>query len=169
MALGRRSSSMKKDCPPPFELVRYRSFGRKRITVDVESWDMETGPSTPLKRHCSGNNMAVAELESLPQELLVKVICGVNHEDLKQLVLVSKPVSEATSIARELHFAYSTPRKVRANFDFDIDEIETPRAPRAVRGHKRLSEKDASELSVSLFGSPKRKGSLFMDMEIDDL
>ncbi|CAN0852708.1 F-box protein SKIP27 [Linum grandiflorum] len=184
MALGRScSSSMTEEEQQqtvPFELVRYSSFGRKRITVSLESWDMETGPVTPtLKRHCSEAAIAMAaatELESLPQELLVKVICGVNHDDLKQLLFVSKPIAEATSIAREIHFAYRTPKKVRAfrspAVDFEMEDIETPGAPRAVREYKLLSRKVASDLSVSLFSSPepaKRKGSLFSDMEIDEM
>ncbi|CAN1147586.1 F-box protein SKIP27 [Linum perenne] len=75
-------------------------------------------------------------LHNLPQDLLIKILCGVNHEDLKQLLLVSKPFTEATSIAKRLHFAYSTPTKVRAfrssspvDFELEAKEIETPGAP----------------------------------------
>ncbi|CAI0407231.1 unnamed protein product [Linum tenue] len=191
------SSSCGEECPP-FEFGRVRSFGRKRIVISQNlacCWDSEMSPRTPLKRLCSeplalGAVMAEIDeqrteeksvLASLPQDILIKVLCGVNHEDLKQLLLVSKPISEATSIAKESHFAYSTPTKVRAfrsptiDYDSEIDEIEAPGAPnRAARRlpkPPRLSDKEVSDLSVALFSDasspPKRKKKgLFMDMEM---
>ncbi|CAL1397825.1 unnamed protein product [Linum trigynum] len=209
MALGRRCSSMNwssssyyaacggggKECLP-FEFARVRSFGRKRIVISQNlecCWDSEMSPRTPLKRLCSEPLDAVmaemdeqqqpeekSVLESLPQDVLIKVLCGVNHEDLKQLLLVSKPISEAAQIAKETHFAYSTPTKVRAfrsptiDYHSEVDEIEAPGAPcRAARRFPkpRLSEKEVSDLSAALFSidsPPKRnkKKGLFMDVEI---
>ncbi|CAN1810831.1 F-box protein At1g61340 [Linum perenne] len=195
MALGRRCSSMKasyvesevEECMQ-FEFVRCsRSFGRKRISIsqNLEFLDdmEETSPRprAPLKRLCSVPIMAAEEkeeeiqtsgLDNLPQDLLIKILCGVNHEDLKQLLLVSKPIAEATSIAKRLHFAYSTPTKVRAfrssspvNFESEAEEIETPGAPlRGLRRYRpRLNMEEASEVSIALFGSPKKKKGLFMD------
>ncbi|CAL1372676.1 unnamed protein product [Linum trigynum] len=182
---------------PPFEFGRVRSFGRKRIVVSQNlacCWDSEMSPRTPLKRLCSeplALDAVMAEIDeqraekksvlaSLPQDILIKVLCGVNHEDLKQLLLVSKSISEATLIAKESHFAYSTPTKVRAfrsptiDYVSEIDEIEAPGAPnRAARRlpKPRLSDKEVSDLSVALFSDasspPKRKKKgLFMDMEM---
>ncbi|CAN1182129.1 F-box protein At1g61340 [Linum perenne] len=132
MALGRRCSSMKASYVESevkkrmqFEFVRCsQSFGRKRIPIsqNLEFLDdmEETSPRprAPLKRLCS-----------------IKILCGVNHDDLKQLLLVSKPIVEATSIVKRLHFAYSTPTKVWAfrssspfDFESEAEEIKTPGA-----------------------------------------
>ena len=51
-------------------------------------------------------------LESVPQDILIKVLCGVDHDDLKQLFHVSSTIRDATITARKSHFAYSTPSKV---------------------------------------------------------
>lgn len=105
-----------------------RSLSRKRILVrsasateDHHCSDFE-GSAGPLKRQCSIDvdayespemNTSKSVLESLPQEILIKIICGVDHDDLEQLYQVSKPVYEAAKIARDTHFAYSTPTKIR--------------------------------------------------------
>ncbi len=79
-----------------------------------------------------------------------------------------------TIIAKKWHFAYSTPRKIRAfrtKIDFsesneDLDEIEAPNAPRQQRLHRALpSRKNLEEISVNLLDSLEegiRRG-LFMD------
>ncbi|KAF8090671.1 hypothetical protein N665_0469s0008 [Sinapis alba] len=96
------------------------------------------------------------ELETLPQDILIKIICGVEHGDLKQLFNVSKTIREATLIAKKCHFEYSTPRKTlffRDCLDSMIDlgdDVDVP----LVKKH-RLSritlENKASNISVALF------------------
>nr|VDC76302.1 unnamed protein product [Brassica rapa] len=94
--------------------------------------------------------------------ILLRIICGVEHEDLKQLFHVSKAVREATLIAKQSHFAYSTPRKTsvfeRSRFgldkpsglgDGDDYEIEAPAAPLQKRYRSR--DEDNSGVSVALF------------------
>ena len=131
----------------------------------------------------------------------IRILCGVDHEDLDQLSHVSKSIREAVSvtkfahfisliahrfsrfdssrefkvrieidfgfdsvknlqtlIAKQWHFAYSTPRKVRAfrsAVDFDRpedDEIEAPSAPKQSRPIKsRLFGKKLDGISVNLF------------------
>ncbi|CAJ1961538.1 unnamed protein product [Sphenostylis stenocarpa] len=115
------------------------SLGRKRVVV---SNDLEPSPqvTTPLKRIRSGEislNSEMSLFEALPQDLLVKVLCGVDHEDLKQLFHVSITIREATLIAKELHFEFSTPKKKTFAFlnRSDLEnanvykEIKTPKAP----------------------------------------
>ncbi|KAJ8759174.1 hypothetical protein K2173_004181 [Erythroxylum novogranatense] len=193
MALGKRCSSMKlsrgveeEEQRRGLEFVQYtRSFGRKRIwilnnEVGLVSLDSAT-PSTPLKRLCSGkmtvvddgNETQKSHLESLPQDILVRVLCCVSHDDLKQLLMVSRAISEATLIAKKLHFEYSTPRKVRAfrcsvNFENpnELGEIEAPNAPKQSRSHRsRLSKRSLADISVALFSSPTKKG-LFKETEM---
>ncbi|CAN0921403.1 F-box protein SKIP27 [Linum grandiflorum] len=104
------------------------------------------------KRGCSEEEIKKADhLQNLPEELLIKVICGVNYPDLKNLLRVSRQMAEATLIAKEIHFNFTTPFKgVQAG-----PEMETaPSAPRALQQlRKRLTAKQASDLAVSLFAS----------------
>ncbi|KAI8537079.1 hypothetical protein RHMOL_Rhmol10G0307100 [Rhododendron molle] len=43
--------------------------------------------------------------------LQIRILCGVDHGDLKRLFNVSKMFREATLVARKWHFAYNTPVK----------------------------------------------------------
>ncbi|KAL8460165.1 hypothetical protein ACS0TY_031900 [Phlomoides rotata] len=92
-------------------------------------------------------------LEDLPQEILIKILCGVEHDDLKKLLFVSKSIKEATLVAKESHFAFSTPKKTVGfqKFDFfnDSIEIEAPKQSRVPR--RRLSPKKLTDISVALF------------------
>ncbi|CAG7885633.1 unnamed protein product [Brassica rapa] len=166
------------------ELVQYkRGFGRKRVLISSgdEICDSPVG-KTSSKKLCDEASAAGGqsrELEDLPLDILVnlsfydlwiilsylillRIICGVEHEDLKQLFHVSKAVREATLIAKQSHFAYSTPRKTsvfeRSRFgldkpsglgDGDDYEIEAPAAPLQKRYRSR--DEDNSGVSVALF------------------
>ncbi|CAF2133845.1 unnamed protein product [Brassica napus] len=166
------------------ELVQYkRGFGRKRVLISSgdEICDSLVG-KTSSKKLCDEASAAGGqsrELEDLPLDILVnlsfydlwiilsylillRIICGVEHEDLKQLFHVSKAVREATLIAKQSHFAYSTPRKTsvfeRSRFgldkpsglgDGDDYEIEAPAAPLQKRYRSR--DEDNSGVSVALF------------------
>lgn len=145
--------------------VRYfsTSFGRKRIVISNLSGD--SSPKTPTKKRCGGLNTVVMDLErspleALPNDVLVRILCGVDHEDLNQLSHVSKSIREATLVAKQSHFAYSTPKKVRAfrtAIDFEDsgdvgDEIETPKAPKQSRPIKsQLYGRNLDSISVNLF------------------
>uniref|UniRef100_A0A453BAS6 Uncharacterized protein n=1 Tax=Aegilops tauschii subsp. strangulata TaxID=200361 RepID=A0A453BAS6_AEGTS len=67
----------------------------------------------------------------------VKVLCKVNHSDLRQLLLVSKPVSEATVVAKELHFAFATPSKASADAEEEDDGPGAPKQHRVARSRCR--------------------------------
>ncbi|XVF27730.1 hypothetical protein REPUB_Repub14bG0133900 [Reevesia pubescens] len=157
--------------------VRYsRGLGRKRIGITNEMEDclpLDSATKVPLlKRQCSERMVMMlmmvddddddyhgkSALESLPQEILIRIICGVDHEDLKQLFYVSKSIREATVIAKQMHFTYSTPRKVKAfrtSIDFkessELDEIEAPNAPKQWRSHRAINRKKLADISVALF------------------
>ncbi|KAK2644205.1 hypothetical protein Ddye_019400 [Dipteronia dyeriana] len=160
--------------------VKYtRGLGRKRILISnvaemSSSSSSEKITRTPLKRQCSARMVDFEcdvrfQLEFLPQDVLIRIISGVNHEDLKQLFHVSKAIREATQIAKEQHFAYSTPKKTqvfRSPIEFEesseFDEIEAPNAPKQFRAHKsRISREKLAGISVALFASPKKE--LFME------
>lgn len=187
MALGKKCSSLKSKRGVAstgeglgLGFVRYtRGLGRKRILIanDEETSSFDPQIKSSLKRQCSEKMIDFnccderSRLEALPQDILIRILCGVNHEDLKQLFHVSRPIREATLIAKQWHFAYNTPRKTRV-FKTSIDyedpsenaEVEAPNAPRQLRAYKsRLTSKKLADISVALFASPKK--NLFMDEE----
>ncbi|CAL0309422.1 unnamed protein product [Lupinus luteus] len=138
------------------EFVDYtctRTLGRKRVEASP--------PVSPLKRLCSGGitfNSDKSPLEALPLDILVKVLCGVEHEDLIQLFHVSKTIREATLIARGTHFQYRTPKKKLFAFYDPIDmdnangfhEIEAPNAPLR-KSNLMLNVKKLDVISIKLF------------------
>uniref|UniRef100_A0A7N0VLQ7 F-box domain-containing protein n=1 Tax=Kalanchoe fedtschenkoi TaxID=63787 RepID=A0A7N0VLQ7_KALFE len=198
MALGRRCKDPrdKNGAAESGEMIGFgavratRGLGRKRVGIskeEVEESESCSGSelefnTPPLKRQCSEKfellESDMSPIEALPQELLIRVLCGVEHADLKRLVLVSKSVMEAALVAKRTHFAYSTPTKVRAfrnavdMDESDSNEIEAPNAPRRPRIRwRRISLKSKEDLAVSLFQSDDdyqaerwpRRGLNFMD------
>ncbi|PON50415.1 F-box domain containing protein [Trema orientale] len=183
MALGKkcrtsftpkRSNSLVSGGDEGFELglVKYtRAFGRKRILItnNGEDTPLDSISKTPFKKNRFGKGGMVLDqerssdyspLEALPQEILIMILCGVDHEDLNQLSHVSKAFREATLVAKQTHFAYSTPKKVRAfrtaidleDSTWADDEIEAPNAPKQSRVTKsRLEGKKLDSISVNLF------------------
>jgi len=164
--------------------VRYtRGLGRKRVLIsnNLEVSPMDSAPKTPTKRRCGEGVVLEAErslLEALPQDVLVRVLCGVNHEDLKQLFHVSKTIREATLIAKQSHFAYCTPKKIPAfrnaidsEDSSDFGDVKPPNAPKQRRMllERFLSKKDLPDISV-LFDSPDEeqfpRKMLFMGTKI---
>jgi hypothetical protein len=86
------------------EFVQYkRGFGRKRILISSGDEMEDSIFTSPVgKKLCDDKTTSVAEgqsreLEDLPLDILVRIICGVEHEDLKQLFHVSKTIREAVS------------------------------------------------------------------------
>ncbi|KAI3818762.1 hypothetical protein L1987_12579 [Smallanthus sonchifolius] len=138
---------------------RTSSFGRKRVLILNQMGIDSEYVVSPMKKRSVGGGFSSERslMEALPQDSLIKVICGVEHDDLKRLFHVSKQIREAVMIAKKLHFAYSTPKKVPAfRFSLDqspgVDEVETPNAPRQSRvARSRLSGKKQAHLSVALF------------------
>ncbi|KAI3741108.1 hypothetical protein L1987_58775 [Smallanthus sonchifolius] len=144
---------------------RTSSFGRKRVLIlnhmDFDSVDVTTPKKKQFLESKSGFCCEKSLFEALPQEILIKILCGVDHDDLKRLFHVSKSIREAALIAKEWHFEYKTPKKNRAfrcslNLEefpsSDFDEIEAPNAPRQLRIHgSRLTRKNLAGICVSLF------------------
>ncbi|GMH26923.1 hypothetical protein Nepgr_028766 [Nepenthes gracilis] len=162
------------------------TLGRKRIQVYSNGDELISagfGRKTPTKRRCSeevreADNTERSLLEALPPEILNKILCGVDHGDLKQLFHVSRLIRKATTIAKESHFAYTTPLKIRAfrgsinlqnpnklEDDFEVAP-NAPKQPRLPRS--RLCKKKLSDISVALFvssGDRWPRKSLFADAD----
>nr|UDP26502.1 F-box protein [Cynodon dactylon] len=133
-----------------------RILGRKRVAVPpTPASPAPHSPVRPLRKQRSTRlhkDGAVSLLESLPEDVLIKVLCKVSHGDLGQLLLVSKPVREATIVAKELHFSFATPSaKVGFRYEECSDDDERQWAPykqRKVAGH--LGGKDLAGIAVNL-------------------
>uniref|UniRef100_A0A5B6ZYY7 F-box domain-containing protein n=1 Tax=Davidia involucrata TaxID=16924 RepID=A0A5B6ZYY7_DAVIN len=181
MALGKKCGSNVKRPNEGLglEFVRYtRSFGRKRIVIS-NNMVIDATVTTPTKKQCCEIlNSEKSLLEALPQDILIRILCGVNHDDLKQLFHVSKLIREATLIAKQWHFAYSTPTKTSAFRDSidlgdstEFDEVEAPNAPKQLGCYRsRLNGKKLADISVALFAAPDEeqwpRKEIFMETEI---
>ncbi|KAJ0082475.1 F-box protein At1g61340-like [Pistacia vera] len=188
MALGRKCSSLKTkrgvnggEVGLGLGFVKStRGLGRKRVLITNVAESLlspESEIKNPLKRQCSLRTIDLeyderSLFEALPQDILIRIICGVNHEDLKQLFHVSKAIREATLVAKQSHFAYSTPTKTRvfrSSIDFEEpieleDDIDAPNAPKQQRVcRSRISGRKLADVSVALFASPKK--GLFVEEE----
>ncbi|KAK6797594.1 hypothetical protein RDI58_005296 [Solanum bulbocastanum] len=151
MALGKKCGSYGSG------LVRSSSFGRKRVILDVDF-----SSTIHMKKVCSHNsffNYDKSPIEDLPQDILIRIVCGVDHDDLKRLFRVSRAIREAAVIAKRLHFEYATPRKTvgfkNAIEDLgEFNDVEAPNAPRQLKVRKlKLSKKKMADISVALFAS----------------
>ncbi|CAE6136882.1 unnamed protein product [Arabidopsis arenosa] len=147
--------------------VRFtRGLGRKRILISKSNSNSDRAPaydSPPVKRpsdETTEYNRSL--LESLHQDILIRVLCHVDHEDLATLKRVSKTIRKAVIEAKKSHFDYSTPKK-RLPFrdailvleeDSDSsnqdDEMEPPNAP--IRRRIISRESDLSKISMNLEG-----------------
>ncbi|KAJ6846988.1 F-box protein-like [Iris pallida] len=147
------------------KLQRVESFkstritGRKRsVAVNgMEESNISSQCSTPSPKRQDRKTPTepTSLLDSLPLDLLVRVVCKATHEDLKQLLLVSKFVNEATSIAKEMHFTYSTPlsKRVSDKFGEPDDSGEAPNAPQQHRVAKSRIKGKLGNIAIVLFTS----------------
>ncbi|MCD7473449.1 hypothetical protein HAX54_015319 [Datura stramonium] len=143
-------------------IVRSTSFGRKRVTLS-NTVGVDFISTTTTKRICSPNSCPTNEksvLEALPKDILIKIVCGVDHDDLKRLFHVSRALREVSLMAKGMHFDFSTPRKTlpfRNALDVeelsDTDEVEeAPNAPMPSKiARSPFSRKKLADISVALF------------------
>ncbi|KAE8673502.1 putative Heteroproteinous nuclear ribonucleoprotein U-like protein 1 [Hibiscus syriacus] len=122
-------------------------LGRKR----VESLPLDPSTNAPLlKRQRSERMMMMisdeynekSAIESLPQDVIIRIICGVEHDDLKQLFNVSKSIREAHS---------DKVKAFRTSLDLELDDIEAPNAPTQWRPRRSIDKKKLADISVALF------------------
>ncbi|KAJ1413036.1 F-box-like domain superfamily [Sesbania bispinosa] len=66
-------------------------------------------PKTPKIEDCQSDS----RLESLPMDLLVKILCHLHHDQLKAVFHVSTRIRKAVIIARQFYFNYTTPDRSR--------------------------------------------------------
>ncbi|XP_022892247.1 F-box protein At1g61340-like [Olea europaea var. sylvestris] len=185
MAMGKKFESIVNRANEGYGmgLVRSTSFGRKRVALSHFNLEFDGHDdcilTTPAKRQCYEDSFFCSDksiLEALPQDVLIRILCGVEHDDLKRLVFVSKTLRDATLIAKQWHFAYSTPRKTIGFQNVgnlcEFNEVEAPNAPKQLRvPRSRLSAKKLADISVTLFSSGSEdnwaRKDLLMAMETE--
>ncbi|GMH15868.1 hypothetical protein Nepgr_017709 [Nepenthes gracilis] len=145
-----------------------RSLSRKRISIRSNNLDVvfsDLSCKAPKKRRYGGaigdgGSEEQSLLEAVPQDVLIKVLSGVDHEDLKQLFHVSRLIREETMFVRTSHFAYITPSKIRGiqgstdlqNPEEVGDDLKAPNAPKQSRAlRSQLGRKQLEDVSVALF------------------
>ncbi|XP_042445289.1 F-box protein At1g61340-like [Zingiber officinale] len=151
--------SAEESIPAGVKLVHSTSsLGRKRVglskSVHLANLSSPCGSSSS-KKLCTMSTMEQSiHLETLPQDVLVRILSKVDHGDLMQLLFVSKTVNQATTIAKEMHFALRTPIS-KPVFKDNVDGSEAaPNAPMQHRvARSRLHAINRSSIVVVLFPS----------------
>ncbi|KAK7360243.1 hypothetical protein VNO77_02226 [Canavalia gladiata] len=126
-------------------------------------------PKTPRDENCQSES----KLESLPMDLLVKILCHLHHDQLRAVFHVSRRVRKAVAIARQFHFNYTTPDRSRQEMlstmtprptehwpflgkgdgkGVEIPSPHTPKAPRhGPRPPSRLKVSEMRQVAAVLF------------------
>ncbi|GLT74132.1 hypothetical protein SLA2020_459480 [Shorea laevis] len=139
----------------PVDLLKQNSFERT--------------PKTPR----SDGSESESRLESLPMDLLVKILCHSHHDQLRAVFHVSQKIRKAVCIARQFHFNYTTPDRSRQEMlrlktpqptdhwpfaskgdgnGIFISSPHTPKAPRhGPRPPSRLKATELRQVSAKLF------------------
>eukprot|EP01018_Ginkgo_biloba_P003308 Gb_30100 [translate_table: standard] len=96
-----------------------------------------------------------SRLESLPLDLLVRILCYLHHDQLRAMFHVSQRIRKAVVVARRFHFNYTTPDRGRQellNRGAVMQGVMTPKAPRhGPRPPPRLSLAEMRQIAASLF------------------
>ncbi|PIA55430.1 hypothetical protein AQUCO_00700015v1 [Aquilegia coerulea] len=89
-----------------------------------------------------------SRLESLPMDLLVKILCHLHHDQLRPVFHVSQKIRKAVIIARQFHFNYTTP-------DRDRQELLRTITPRPTEHWPFVSKKDPKGIWCASPHTPK--------------
>ncbi|KAJ0703551.1 putative F-box domain-containing protein [Helianthus annuus] len=134
-------------------------------------------PRTPKMQQPNGDlSDYESRLESLPMELLVKILCHLHHDQLRAVFHVSERVRKAVVIARQFYFNYTTPDRSRQELlctstplptehwpfvskgdgkSKDLKLPSTPKAPRhGPRPPSRLKLTEMRQIAAVLFQEP---------------
>lgn len=92
--------------------------------------------------------LSESRLESLPIDLLVKILCHLHHDQLRAVFHVSQRIRKAVIIARQFHFNYTTPDRSR-------QEMLSTMTPRPTEHWPFLNRGDGKGLSIPSPHTPK--------------
>ncbi|XP_077246258.1 F-box protein At4g35930-like [Tasmannia lanceolata] len=150
-------------------LLQTNSVNRSLMSPERTSLCPMIGtPKTPRIANCGSESL----LESLPMDILVKIICYLHHDQLRAVFHVSQKIRMAVLVARKCHFNYTTPDRSRQEMlrtmtplptehwpflrrdrkGFGGPTPRTPKAPRhGPRPPSRLNMMEMREVSAVLF------------------
>ncbi|KAA8547529.1 hypothetical protein F0562_003958 [Nyssa sinensis] len=75
-----------------------------------------------------------SRLESLPMDLLVKILCHLHHDQLRAVFHVSQRIRKAVLFARQFHFNYTTPDRSRQEMLRTMTPLPTEHWPFVSKG-----------------------------------
>ncbi|XP_010548265.1 PREDICTED: F-box protein At4g35930 isoform X2 [Tarenaya hassleriana] len=110
-------------------------------------------PKTPQADPCNSES----RLESLPMDLLVKLLCHLHHDQLKAVFHVSQRIRRAVLLAKHYYFNYTTPDRSRQEIKADgnpafVPRLHTPKAPRhGPRPPSRIKIAEMKQIAAVLF------------------
>ncbi|XP_074586708.1 F-box protein At4g35930-like [Curcuma longa] len=78
----------------------------------VNEFKLQKLPATP-KTPQSVEFESKSRLESLPMDILIKILCHLHHDQLRAVFHVSQRIRAAVIAARQYHFNYTTPDRSR--------------------------------------------------------
>ncbi|XP_010548266.1 PREDICTED: F-box protein At4g35930 isoform X3 [Tarenaya hassleriana] len=101
-------------------------------------------PKTPQADPCNSES----RLESLPMDLLVKLLCHLHHDQLKAVFHVSQRIRRAVLLAKHYYFNYTTPDRSR-------QEMLSATTPRPIDHWPFVSKADGNPAFVPRLHTPK--------------
>ncbi|KAJ8764310.1 hypothetical protein K2173_006050 [Erythroxylum novogranatense] len=90
-------------------------------------------PKTP----CADVSDSDSRLESLPMDLLVKILCHLHHDQLRAVFHVSRRIRRAVVVARQSHFNFTTPDRSRQELLSSMTPQPTEHWPFLSRGDRK--------------------------------
>ncbi|XP_074371707.1 F-box protein At4g35930 isoform X2 [Apium graveolens] len=156
----------------PLFLSPVRGFGPAVGPFDVVKPNyLQSTPKTPsAAKDCNSES----RLESLPMDLLIKIMCHLHHDQLKAVFHVSQRIRKAVVVARQFYFNYTTPDRSRQemlrtmtplpteHWPFRGDGkgifLRTPKTPKAPkhgpRPPSRIKLSEGPQIAAVLFQEP---------------
>ncbi|KAL2497622.1 F-box protein [Abeliophyllum distichum] len=105
---------------------------------------LHSTPKTPFAEEYESES----RLESLPNDLLVNIICFLHHDQLRAVFHVSQKLRKAVIFARQSHFNYTTPDRAR-------QELLKLMTPRPIDHWPFVSKRDGKSRLISSPHTPK--------------
>ncbi|CAI9110975.1 OLC1v1011096C1 [Oldenlandia corymbosa var. corymbosa] len=97
----------------PIDFLKHNNLQRTPRTPRSEDYDCESE----------------SRLESLPSDLLIKILCHLEHDQLRPVFHVSQKIRKAVIQARQFYFNYTTPDRTRQEMLRIMTPLPTDRWP----------------------------------------
>ncbi|KAJ4784479.1 F-box protein [Rhynchospora pubera] len=130
------------------------------IKSEMQLAKLPKTPKTPQDRHFDSDS----RLESLPLDLLVRIMCHLHHDQLRPVFHVSMRIRTAVIFARQIYFNYTTPDRSRQEMLNAKTPLPTEHWPFASRrdGKAILAPSPQTPKAPRLGPRPSRQHSIDM-------